>query len=130
MNTRRAAASRRTTISQTQQLAKPKVSSRTYVAAAFSHRDIGHVWGSLRRIPESFWVCAARVVAEFKRAGSARQLVSQLAWQLGSVDLRSRLAKQSRGVDYRRIAIQRKRKAQIVTKVVNSGALKGLFLAK
>ena len=35
-----AAASRRTTISQTQQLAKPKVSSRTYVAAAFGHRDI------------------------------------------------------------------------------------------
>ena len=73
MNTRRAAASRRTTISQTQQLAKPKVSSRTYVAAAFSHRDIGHVWGSLRRIPGSFWACAARVVAEFKRAGSVRQ---------------------------------------------------------
>ena len=59
--------------------------------------------------------------------GSARQPVPQLAWQLGSVDLRSRLAKQSRGVDHRRIAIQRKRKVQIVTKVVNSGALKGLF---
>ena len=27
----------------------------------------------MRRIPESFWVCAARVVAEFKRAGSVRQ---------------------------------------------------------
>ena len=62
--------------------------------------------------------------------GSARQLVPQLALQLGSVDLRSRLAKQSRGVDHRRIAIQRKRKVQIVTKVVNSGALKGPFLAK
>ena len=62
--------------------------------------------------------------------GSARQLVPQLAWQLGSVDLRSRLAKQSRGDDHRRIAIQRKRKVQIVTKVVNSGALKGPFLAK
>ena len=70
-------------------------------------------------------------------ANLARQLawcrdwpLPQLAWQLGSVDLRSRLAKQGRGVDHRRIAIQRKRKVQIVTKVVNSGALKGPFLAK
>ena len=62
--------------------------------------------------------------------GSARQLVPQLAWQLGSVDLRTRLAKQSRGVDYWLIVVQRKRKVQIVTKVANSGALKGLFLAK
>ena len=62
--------------------------------------------------------------------GSVRQLAPQLAWQLGSVDLRSRLAKQSRGVDHRCIAIQRKRKVQIVTKVANSGALKGPFLAK
>ena len=159
----------------------------------------------MRRIPGSFWVCAARIVAEFKRAGSvrqptrsrcghlvwsciwrgapfglmlwliwrcnwlgaavgsllrlawrcgrlgaaayqpiwhgnlsgvrlavasigsARQLVPQRAWQLGSVDLRSRLDKQSRVVDHRRIAIQRKRKVQIVTKVVNSGALEGPF---
>ena len=70
-------------------------------------------------------------------ANLARQLawcrdwpLPQLAWQLGSVDLRSRLAKQSRGVDYWLIVVQRKRKVQIVTKVANSGALKGLFLAK
>ena len=54
--------------------------------------------------------------------GSARQLVPQLAWQLGSVDLRSHLAKQSRGVDYRRIAIQRKTICPKVTKFANSGA--------
>ena len=78
--------------------------------------------------PESLWAFGLEL--HLARSPVRLDIVVDSAWQLGSVDPRSRLAKQSRGVDHRRIAIQRKRKVQIVTKVVNSGASKGPFLAK